>query len=668
MLRFACTLRAAAVLAVLAVPLFPQASTSTVRGVVRDQTGAVVPNAPVAVTHTATNITTRTTTNGVGFYIFPGLLPGAYRLTAEAPGMQNFEATLTAQVQQDVSVDIVLKVGQTATEVLVRDVTPIVTVDNPTLGHVLERLRIEQLPINGRSITSLMQTVPGMESWRAYGLRDGSHEFMLDGAPLGNRLTMMSPIVNRPPGLDTIQEFKVEVNNSSAKFTRPTTAIMSTKSGTNQFHGTAFWTHRSNFKLGPLAGKARSRTDYFDRAPKLVRNEFGANAGGPLVVPRLYSGRDRTFWFFAYEATRNIMPSTGGYTVPTEAMRNGDFRGLVDSQGRQYRLSDPLSTNTTTWARQPLTYGGLANVIDPARLNPVTKFLYGITPLPTHPGVNPLLDNNWWGPVPNERRNWTLTSRFDHRFSDRDQFYARYTQGDYYSLWSLDGAGIPAPPVLGGMTNNEIGTAPNRNLALSWVRTFSPSLFNEVLASVSRERWRTATGGTEMWADKLALPNPLNAVGWPYLSSTGLSRLSYGSQNAMGANFTYYILDDNLTKIHGQHEFQLGVHLRYDQLNVLPDQQQNQGLHDWGTGATALYDPSTSRTNPLATPFTGHNLANMYLGVMNYSNQFVRGWFYTRAKEYALYFQDNFRVTSRLTLNLGCAGSAGRRCARRTAS
>ncbi|MEK7407889.1 MAG: TonB-dependent receptor [Acidobacteriota bacterium] len=634
--------------AAAAAPLWPQTSTSSVRGTVRDQTGAVIPNAAASLANEATNITSRTTANQVGFYVFPGVLPGQYRLSIEAPGMQKFEGTLTVQVRQDAVVDAVLRVGQTATEVSVQDVTPILTVDNPTLGHVLERQRIEQLPINGRSISSLMQTVPGMESWRAYGLRDGSHEFVLDGAPLGNRLTMMSPIVNRPPGLDTLQEFKVEVNNSSAKFTRPTTAVMSTRSGTNQLHGTAFETHRNN-----AFGKARTRTDYYKKPPHLVRNEFGANAGGPVYIPRLYSGKDRTFWFFAYEATRNIMPSTGGYTVPTEAMRNGDFRGLVDSQGRQSRIYDPMTTNPVTWERQQISYRGQLNVIDPARLNPLAKFLYQITPMPTHPEVNPLLDNNWWGPVPNERRNWTITSRIDHRFSERDQFYARYTQGDYYSLWSLDGAGIPAPPVAGGMANNEIGTAPNRNLALSWVHSFSPTLFNEMLASVSRERWRTATGGTVKYADQLGLPNPLDAVGWPYLSSTGLSRLTYGSQNAMGTNFTYYVLDDNATKIQGKHELQFGLHFRLDQLNILPDQQQNQGQHEWGSGATSLYDLSTSRTNPLATPFTGHNLANMYLGVMNYSVQFVRGWFYTRAREYALYFQDNYKVTPRLTLNLG---------------
>ncbi|MDD1721861.1 MAG: carboxypeptidase-like regulatory domain-containing protein, partial [Euryarchaeota archaeon] len=172
-------------LASLLAPLAsPQASTSTVSGTVRDQTGAVIPGASVALTNTNTNITSKSSTNQVGFYIYPGVLPGPYRLVVETSGMQKFEGTLTVQVQQSAVVDVAMKVGQTATEVSVRDVTPMLTVDNPTLGATLERTRIDQLPINGRTVTSLLQTVPGMEGTRAFGLRDFSFEMVLDGAAL----------------------------------------------------------------------------------------------------------------------------------------------------------------------------------------------------------------------------------------------------------------------------------------------------------------------------------------------------------------------------------------------------------------------------------------------------------------------------------------------------
>jgi len=193
--------------------VLPQASTSTVRGTVRDQSGAFIPNASVSITNTGTNITSRSATDGAGFYVFPGINPGPYRIEIEAPGMQKFEGTLTVMVQQVAVVDAVLQV---------------------------ERWRIEQLPIDGRDFGSLLQTVPGMEGWRALGLRTGSHEFMLDGAPMANRNSMMSWLFNRP-----------------------STAIVTTKSGTNLLHGTAFETARNNG-----FGVARARTDYCTKPPQ----------------------------------------------------------------------------------------------------------------------------------------------------------------------------------------------------------------------------------------------------------------------------------------------------------------------------------------------------------------------------------------------------------------
>src|SRR5262249_5626607 len=160
--------------------------------------------AAVALTGTDTNVVSRTATNEAGFFIFPGVLPGPYRLTVESPGMTKYEAKLTAQVQLDVAVDVVLQVGQTTIAVEVKDVTPTMTVDNPTLGIVLERQRIEQLPLNGRNVFSLLSTVPGMEGDRAYGLREGSQEVTLDGSAMSERV--YGAFIRRPPGLDTIEE------------------------------------------------------------------------------------------------------------------------------------------------------------------------------------------------------------------------------------------------------------------------------------------------------------------------------------------------------------------------------------------------------------------------------------------------------------------------------
>src|SRR5581483_1288455 len=345
---------------------------------------------------------------------------------------------------------------------------------------------------------------------RTYGEQRGTLEWVVDGAVISDRF---QDNLRRPPSLDTVEEFKVETNNSSAKFTRPTTVVLSTKSGTNQFHGTAFETARNNG-----FGTARARTDFYDKPPHLVRNEFGSSAGGPVVIPKVYNGRNRTFWFFGWEAYRNMSSSTSAFQVPTAAMRTGDFRGLMDAQGRQIRIYDPLTTDPVTWARQQFSYGGQANVIDPARINPLAKYLFSITPLPTLPDLNPLVDTNWFGPVPNPQRHFMLTGRFDHRFSERDNFYVRATRNTYDVVTSAGGNLPQGLPVLNPEVNNYENSAPNADLAISEVHIFSPTFFNEFLVSARRDTRGVNNSRSTSWADKLGLPNPLNAVGWPYLS------------------------------------------------------------------------------------------------------------------------------------------------------
>src|ERR1041384_319233 len=203
---------------VISLVLWGQASNSTVRGTVRDPAKAVVPGANITLTNTNTNIARTSTTNEAGLYVFPGVTPGPYRLTADSPGMQRFEGNLAVQVQQDAVVDIALQIGQTTSQVEVADVTPLMQVDSSVLGQVIERKRIEQLPINGRGYQALLATVPGIDATgrvQAYGLRPGSHTLTVDGA--SSNEVWEGWDFGRPPGLDSIEEFPVQANNSSAK-------------------------------------------------------------------------------------------------------------------------------------------------------------------------------------------------------------------------------------------------------------------------------------------------------------------------------------------------------------------------------------------------------------------------------------------------------------------
>src|SRR4030095_4799273 len=266
-------------LTLLVVPVaWPQGGTSTVRGLVRDQVQAVIPGAKVTLTNTGTAVARESQTNESGLYVFPAVTPGPYRISVEFPGLQKFEGNLQVQTSQDASVDVALQVATGVTSVEVQDVTPMMQTDSPSLGHVLERQRIEELSGLGRGYQNLLQTVPGV-TWsshghgvggrmQAYGLPTGSNMIVLDGAPINE--TYEGWDMPRTPDLDTLQEIKVEVNNSSAKYRGTTSVIMSTRSGTNQFHGSLFENQRNSYFA------ARRRQDVFLKAPLDNRNEFGA--------------------------------------------------------------------------------------------------------------------------------------------------------------------------------------------------------------------------------------------------------------------------------------------------------------------------------------------------------------------------------------------------------
>ncbi len=398
---------------------FSQTGTGNIQGVVKDATGAVVPSATVTIVHTATGGQNKTQTNEVGFYFFPSIQVGEYQISVESAGMDAWKGALSLLAGQSAVVEPVLKLGTTATAVTVAgDVTPLITTTSPTVATVVEHTRIEQLPLNGRNITTLLyMTVPGLESGsvpRNYGLRYAT-EMLQDGAILENREWQSIPA--RPPGLDTIEEFRAETLNSSAKMNRPGTFILTTRSGTNEVHGSFFETARNS-----AIGVARARTDFFTKPPHLARNEFGASLGGPVFFPKIYNGKNKTFFFFSYEGYQLRQSNTRTTEVPTAAMRQGDFTGLVDSQGRKFTLYDPLTTQSAAdnWSRSPFAN----NQIPMSRQSPLAKYLYSVTPLPTT-ADNPLVAANFFGPGFAQTRQYTITTKIDHRFSDKDHVFFR---------------------------------------------------------------------------------------------------------------------------------------------------------------------------------------------------------------------------------------------------
>ena len=184
----------------------------------------------------------------------------------------------------------------------------------------------------------------------------------------------------------------METNSSSAKFTRQTSIIMTTKGGTNEIHGSLFETNRDYGY-----GVARNRDNFTNTAAKLIRNEFGGTVGGPIWIPKVYNGKNRPSSSSSYEGYKQRQGTFGNYRVPTEAMRNGDFSGLVDSTGTFQTIYDPLTTGSAAanYSRLPFSYGGKTNAIDPSRISPLAKYMYSVLPMPNIPGVNPLVGANY---------------------------------------------------------------------------------------------------------------------------------------------------------------------------------------------------------------------------------------------------------------------------------
>jgi hypothetical protein len=619
-----------------------QTTMGAVSGTVRDPSAAVVPNAAIALTNTATNISQTTNANEVGFYIFPDVAPGSYHLSVQSAGMQKFEGALVVRVAERLVIDPALKPGETLTQVEVKDITPLVSTDNPTVSTTLERERINQLPINGRSLNTMLGNLPGFEGDRLNGIFNDATEWVLDGAVVSDRRWNGAP--SSQPPMDAIQEFTVVSNAVSAKYSRPAEIIVTTKSGTNSLHGTAFETLRNN-----AIGLARARTDYYTKPPYLNRNEYGANAGGPLIIPKVYNGKDKTFWWFGYEGRQSISYSTVSFNVPTPAFVNGDFSGYKDAQGRISAIYDPLSTGAApNFTRTPFP----GNVIPAGRESPLAKYLFSIVPQPTTT-ANPLADVNYFGAVGSRSPLWYTTGRIDHRFSEKDQVHLTESYNMSSTLYPTTAGGV-GQPMLNGVAGMEFDSNQMQAWATTWVHTFSPTFFNETILSFKRNEWFGGEVEGTNWPDKLGLPNPFGTTRWPQINTLGLGNFAYITNDTKKNHENYIILDDNFTKIKGKHELLFGMHVRRDYLNILAQQRWPAPQLNFDTNATALYDSVNSTpTSPAAVPFTGANLANFYLGYARYANTLGHNWFYLRDAEYSPYFQDNWKLTSRLTLNLG---------------
>jgi hypothetical protein len=638
-------------LAACCTSAFAQSGAGSIQGTITDSTGAVISGASVHVVQQSTNVAFDTKSNSVGFYQVPSLFTGTYVVTTSAAGFKTQVTTVDILVDQSRVINSVLTTGAVTQQVEVTaDTVQLTTTDNGTIASTLENSRINQLPMNGRTLYSLVgETTPGLEAsgQRANGLLNQALEYVADGVSLTNRqlgsLTQASL-----PDPDSVQEVRTETTNTSALYATPATAVITTKSGTNSLHGSLFETARNN-----AIGIAKNRNNLANfAAPHLVRNEFGASAGGPIILPHIYHGKDKSFWFLAYE--RYSLEQTGSdpMSVPTTAMRGGDFSGLINSSNILQQLYDPAQTATaaTNWSR-PVFQN---NQIPIGRLPQTSKTLFDLTPLPTS-ADNPLVASNLTAPAPNNVIIPTITFRLDHTFTDNNRGYIKFTD-NFLTQITLRQATSPAtlaadgfPAAASGLTSTPADTV---GAGIGFTHVFSPTFFSETVLSQQWYTQRNFAGGSPLtnFETKLGTPNNFGEVGFPSFSLP-LGTFP-GTQFIYGMSQIVTNLDENLTKTVGRHQMQFGGRYRHERFGTLPDETAD--TIGFGAYATALEDPTTTGSTYAAKANTGYAEADMFLGAASsYSAVLDPPYTHFHDMEFDAYFQDNFHVSKNLTANLG---------------
>jgi len=645
-----CLGRLALLLAVLAVPLGAQTGLGVVRGTVLDASKAVVPKAKATLTDTATGIERVTSSNSDGIYDFESVPVGPYKLVIEASGFKKWEGTLTVQAGQTVAVDPAMEVGSLSATVEVTGAGAMIETQGAQVSDVKDALTIHDLPLNGRQISNLFDLTPGVVGGgnpRTNGMKVGSTEMVLDGMSYVDRFG--GGISRVQPGLDTVQEFRVETAGSGAQFSRPATIELVTRSGTNQIHGAGFETFRSNAD----GLRARQRQDG-NTAAKYIRNEYGGYLGGPVFIPKLYNGKNKTFWFFDYEGLKQRQNQFAITATPTAPMWNGDLSSITDTSGDKFTVYDPATTAGPNGARSPFPN----NVIPANRISQTAKTFQSITPTPNIAGnLNPWTDQNFqtYYSVPSDQYSWTI--KIDETFSAKDSVSGRFTSSPYTN--SQAGGRYGYPPI--GCTNcggTKEEDAKVRSSYVRWTHVLSPNLLNEVQISAHRSPTHYGTlGDSTNWANKLGLPNPFGVTGWPTVYAAGSgdpfgNMLYYGGwdgDNNHHQNLTSFQIDDNVTWVKGKHTVKFGFKGRQEYNNI-EELQQAEGSHSFYGDWTSLYDPSAQTS----ASFTGTGFGSLLLGLPTYlSDQYNRGYFYFRQKEFGLYVDDTWKVTPRLTVGLG---------------
>ena len=604
------------VLLLCPIATYAQSTFGTVLGTVKDNSGAVVPRVVVKLTDTDENTSRETTTNGNGDYEFVNTKAGHYKIEVTAQGFQGYEATgLLLVARQTLRLDISLQVGALASRVEVQAEAGVITTDTQTVQSSLDGAALLTMPGNvrgGNGSTSpyaLIATLPGVQpddsgNFSIQGGLQSMSQFSVDGISITN-VGGNSPLTEAFPSLESIQEIKVQGVGNNAEFAQAGDVTTISKSGTNEIRGDLFW----YFQNRDLNAKAFGETTQ----PSLIGNDFGAAMGGPVLIPKLYNGKNKTFFFGTYEGFRYPRATPVEDEVPTQALRNGDFSGTGIT------IKDPTTG-------QPFAN----NQIPSSRISPVAQGFLSLYPLPNAGDLNAVHAANY---VAN--RDSTLHSdqydvRIDHYLTSNMSLFGR---------WTWKSRGFANPQQL-AVPSEDI-TDKYKMLVVSWNWNIRPNLINEFRFGFTLNPFtQTLPFDGAKFTNSLGLVGvgpsfPFN--GLPDVNITGYQELNTDRGNSVSQNNTYQ-WNNNTTWIAGRHTMKFGFDIRklkaVSALGFLSG--DNYGYYNF-TGA-----------------FTGDPFADFLLGVPHDTSiDDVKHDNFGLSMQYAMYAQDSFKVTPRLTLEYG---------------
>lgn len=625
-----------------------QTATGQIQGRITDPSGGAVPQAEVVAINVATNIKRVVQSDAAGLYTIPLLMPGLYRLTVTKTGFKPVKTpNLKLNVNQTLAQDVTLSLGTVTQVVEVKAQSDMIQTATSELGTVVGQKVTHDLPLNGRNFSQLLSLVPGITTvstmqtqtigagWDTNtlglptstfvvpsisGQYNRSNQYLLDGV---NNTEFNDGNWVIPPIVDAIQEFKVQFHNDKAEYGSVLGGVVNviTKSGTNSLHGSAYEFVRNN------AFDARNPfTDEFRSSPATFRqNQFGGTVGGPIVIPKLYNGRNRTFFFFGFEGNHYTQATESRAYVPTAAELQGNFENTVGHPN----IYDPATTRPDPnhpgeFIRDQFQYNGLLNVIPPDRIDPkVQGFIqkYFDTPNLTGDPVHNILY-----PFPLTIVENQYNGRVDEQLGNKDTLFFRWSEFD-------------ATTKTRGYKSYGETIVPARQIGAGWTHTFSPSLFMQALGGYNQRPFYPTSVST-------VGAGPALALGFPSTGGNNISLSSpwggagYSTMNAMIGSPAWNVTT-SLTWVHGRHNFMFGL------------QWLRQGNDNRGAESNSYSFSNAQTDNPELPGTTGASLASALLGLPSQTNITPANRFEMRYSTWSEYAQDEWTVSNNVTVNYG---------------